>query len=810
MKHNVEEYEWTSAYSRIYKKWGKAIGKKKDCRPGRGKIISNSILREFAKAIRASGLIGGGRDAFKGISATERFGLRAKALQDLEKYSRRSKEGEPQVPPEYSDLPEWICNQNLIIATKKIHRNSESASFLRDYWYEKSAAAKRATEGTDGFADYLSLVRTTFKEVMGQEDNPNKILSLLTEASGELAQFDEDLSAHIRPAVAYAEKALHEQLSYDQSGQATKFDVAELAHALRVVCRFGEAVDFRLISVGLETICRWQRPDGTWPAQRAFLWNAGGTAVHAHSMDVAWAVVSIMNTVIQKAEQLGIAPADIASHFELPNLALHRFFAWPNGSAIRFRLPKEFNKAWQNSRSARKLTAPPSHVVGWCSDKVTQPATIQLWATAAAIEFLIEYRDLLQDRVNNAIRDRFQSYHPHVLHKLASVAPTDLGYRRYKDRAISRVRKLLQDHVRLDRLENSPYFHQTLPQTKPNRASMILYGPPGTSKTHLAKAIAGELNWPLVSLSPSDFLVGGESSVETRAKEIFDALQHGSRIVYFFDEIDELILDREAQKTQQRNVFSFLTPSFLTKLQDLRDAAEEREFIFLIGTNYLERIDPAARRTGRIDENFLVLYPDMPSRAGIIVDEIIKLAKKDLEKERQASGPKSGKPVNDLQEIVERRFEGKDLLLYLSQATALLQFLKLKTVTEKIWNKYKPVKGKKSTTRNKISSAKKFGKTFGIGDGREYRWEVELDTYITRPGAESELKELLHLLRQPIKQKGKKSKNQKQTRREENVGKTYSVFLKTVRNGCDHKAKSARNSSLPTMNISKFKSILSC
>lgn len=65
---------------------------------------------------------------------------------------------------------------------------------------------------------------------------------------------------------------------------------------------------------------------------------------------------------------------------------------------------------------------------------------------------------------------------------------------------------------------------------------------PGGRDCGAVVVMARELQWPLVMLTPSDFLVGGEADVEDKARDIFNALSCGSRLIYFFDEIDELIL----------------------------------------------------------------------------------------------------------------------------------------------------------------------------------------------------------------------------------------------------------------------------
>ena len=133
--------------------------------------------------------------------------------------------------------------------------------------------------------------------------------------------------------------------------------------------------------------------------------------------------------------------------------------------------------------------------------------------------------------------------------------------------------------------------------------SVLLYGPPGVSKTTLAKAIAKHTEWDLVLITPSDFISGGESAIEQRAKLIFDTLSKMSGVVIFFDEIDRLLLDRDSTSYgKQHDIFQFMTPSMLSKLAELRKI---KNIGFIIATNYAERIDRAIKRKGRIDKTLL-------------------------------------------------------------------------------------------------------------------------------------------------------------------------------------------------------------
>jgi len=183
----------------------------------------------------------------------------------------------------------------------------------------------------------------------------------------------------------------------------------------------------------------------------------------------------------------------------------------------------------------------------------------------------------------------------------------------------------------------------------------------------------------LISLSPADFLAGGQDQVEARAKSIFDALAAGSRLVYFFDEIDELIRDRNQLTDGERSVFSFLTPSFLTKLQDLRDAAKENEFIFILGTNYLDNIDSAAKRSGRIDEQLPIVYPDAEARANIFIQEILKSCKDDV-----PSLENSLLALNqNVQELVASK-DGVQLLDLVAEFSGFLSYPKLEQLAKQM------------------------------------------------------------------------------------------------------------------------------
>jgi hypothetical protein len=130
-----------------------------------------------------------------------------------------------------------------------------------------------------------------------------------------------------------------------------------------------------------------------------------------------------------------------------------------------------------------------------------------------------------------------------------------------------------------------------------SRRSALLFGPPGTSKTTFVKAVAGRLGWPLVVITPSDFLSMGLEQIYVRATEIFQDLMDLSAAVILFDEMDALAQTRGGNAaldvTRQ-----LLTTSMLPKLADLHDWGR---VIFLMATNHQKDLDPAITRAGRFD-----------------------------------------------------------------------------------------------------------------------------------------------------------------------------------------------------------------
>jgi SpoVK/Ycf46/Vps4 family AAA+-type ATPase len=152
----------------------------------------------------------------------------------------------------------------------------------------------------------------------------------------------------------------------------------------------------------------------------------------------------------------------------------------------------------------------------------------------------------------------------------------------------------------------------------------VLFGPPGTTKTSIVRAVAAGLGWPLVILSPGDFIAKGLEDLETQARSVFGRLRQLERTVVLFDECDELFRERKPsqQYEQLRSITAFVTASMLPKLQDLH---EYGKVVFFICTNNFDSLDSAIKRPGRVDHIVGVGPPDQPARLAILHESLQSL-----------------------------------------------------------------------------------------------------------------------------------------------------------------------------------------
>ncbi|MBZ0187967.1 MAG: AAA family ATPase, partial [Candidatus Obscuribacterales bacterium] len=142
---------------------------------------------------------------------------------------------------------------------------------------------------------------------------------------------------------------------------------------------------------------------------------------------------------------------------------------------------------------------------------------------------------------------------------------------------------------------------------------ILMYGPPGCGKTHLARATAGEINAGFIAVGINDVLDMWLGNSEKNLHEIFDNARRNSPCVLFFDEVDALAASRTDLKTSSgKQVIN----QFLSELDGV-DSSNVGVLI-LAATNAPWHLDSAFRRPGRFDRIIFVPPPDKDARASIL------------------------------------------------------------------------------------------------------------------------------------------------------------------------------------------------
>ena len=152
---------------------------------------------------------------------------------------------------------------------------------------------------------------------------------------------------------------------------------------------------------------------------------------------------------------------------------------------------------------------------------------------------------------------------------------------------------------------------------------VLLYGQPGTGKTLLARAVAGEAGVPFFSLSGSDFVEMFVGVGAARVRDLFEQGKKNAPCIIFIDEIDAVGRHRGAGLGGGNDEREQTLNAMLVEM----DGFESNEGVIIIAaTNRPDVLDPALQRPGRFDRQVMVPLPDIDGRAGILEVHMQKVA----------------------------------------------------------------------------------------------------------------------------------------------------------------------------------------
>ncbi len=175
-----------------------------------------------------------------------------------------------------------------------------------------------------------------------------------------------------------------------------------------------------------------------------------------------------------------------------------------------------------------------------------------------------------------------------------------------------------EDEAKESLQEIVDYLHDPTKYTKAGAAmpkGILLVGPPGTGKTMLAKAVAGEANVPFFSISGSEFVEMFVGMGASKVRDLFKQAKEKAPCIVFIDEIDAIGQKRNSGGYGGNDEREQTLNQLLTEMDGFE---ENTGVIILAATNRPESLDPALTRPGRFDRRVPVELPDLQGREAIL------------------------------------------------------------------------------------------------------------------------------------------------------------------------------------------------
>jgi hypothetical protein len=449
---------------------------------------------------------------------------------------------------------------------------------LNPLWDAQVLGAEEARETCSRALKQLQRAVTRSRALPPENAFTHDVLKATLE---EFAEINDNVAAILREAIddnaRWCTDSVTREVAFASAGNDSEFDAAELLSGL-VIAQRTQQITRAAVEDAVRRAVRAALPDGSWISDQPIYLEKHFVGVWPRTVDL----LDLLSNALRLRH--GLLPGPDAA----------------DGHLLRYVGLLEARRA----KKRPKWWAPKEEVWGFPSE--AREEFIDVWETAMAVRGLLKIREVIEDRLWEICEDRFTIPSPKMT--LGKLDPVDLGARhdcRLQTRLIRNAARTAQPHADPDADVEAEY-------------SFLLHGPPGSSKTVIAEAI-GLGMWKkqrIVRITPADFTRGGEGGVDLEARFIFRLLMHVRGVTIFFDEIDDLLRKRKIDA--ELSFIRLVIPGMLNRLQDLRDAAPRQEICFLLATNYVDQIEPALTRRGRIDAPVPVPYPDPWSRESIL------------------------------------------------------------------------------------------------------------------------------------------------------------------------------------------------
>ena len=357
---------------------------------------------------------------------------------------------------------------------------------------------------------------------------------------------------------SWASNEFHRQLIYVSAENDALMDPPSLAMAACLISRIRRLSDENRelaslsrmlpslveLEFGIEQVFARQSESGIWHRYFPLFHfpKGGGAADYCFSFEFLEAVLTEFGTFVLRSPELLERVKRVIRWCDTHELE------FTDGTGKKYR-------GWNSGGEVRNLASGKS----------------ESWATASVHMFLTQLDRRISDLLDELVLKGFGIDRRAVTessNKFERMIDADL---RFLGERPTTLKKVIEEEIlkKAKALTAEGLIREGLPVPR----SVLLFGPPGTSKSRLAKAMAEYLGWPLVTITPSEFLGKGVEHVHAQVDEKFRNLMDLRRALVFFDEMDALAQSREGDEQPDGREASdlditrqLLTTSMLPKL----------------------------------------------------------------------------------------------------------------------------------------------------------------------------------------------------------------------------------------------------